>query len=175
MDLLIDKTYFYGTIAIPDKNEEGSNIERAMPQYQSDFLRLILGDHYSLLFDADDLSDNTTEVYKAIYGSNFAVDGENFIYKGLVNENDLLSAIADYVFIKYQEERVQSNDSFGLSGNNSTELSTKLPFMNRTAEVWRRIEAVVYRLYDYIHYSTNTFWSDFDYPFTKKNSNSCQI
>jgi hypothetical protein len=175
MDLLINKTYFYGVIAIPDKNEEGSNIERAMPQYQSDFLRLILGDHYSLLFDADDLSVNTTEVYKAIYGSNFAVDGKNFIYKGLVNEDDLLSAIADYVFIKYQEERVQSNDSFGLSGNNSTELSTKLPFMNRTAEAWRRIEAVVYRLYDYIYYSTDSFWSDFDYPFTKKNSNSWQV
>jgi hypothetical protein len=175
MDLLIDKTYFYGVIAIPDKNEEGSNIERAMPQYQSDFLRLILGDHYSLLFDADDLSVNTTEVYKAIYGSNFAVDGKNFIYKGLVNEDDLLSAIADYVFIKYQEERVQSNDSFGLSGNNNTELSTKLPFMNRTAEAWRRIEAVVYRLYDYIYYSTDSFWSDFDYPFTKKNSNSWQV
>ena len=129
---------------------KGSNIERAMPQYQSDFLRLILGDHYSLLFDADDLSDNTTEVYKAIYGSNFAVDGENFIYKGLVNENDLLSAIADYVFIKYQEERVQSNDSFGLSGNNSTELSTKLPFMNRTAEVNEGLR-LLYRLYDYIY------------------------
>lgn len=175
MNLLIDKTYFYGITAIPDKDEEGSNIERAMAQYQRDFLRLILGDHYYKLFDADDLSDNTTEVYKAIYGAEFTVNDEVFIYDGLVFEDGVLSAIADYVFIKYQEERVQSNDSFGLSGNNSTELSTKLPFMNRTAEVNRRIEVVVYQLYDYIYYSNSDFWDDFDYPFTQKNGNSWQI
>jgi len=175
MDILIDKTYFYGNIAIPDKNEEGSNLERAMVQYQREFLRKVLGDHYYLLTETANLSETYTEIYKAIYGTAFEVNSENFIYDGLVNKAENKSAIANYVFIKYQEERIQSNDSFGLSEANSTELSTKMPFVNRIAEVKREIEATVYRLYDYIYYSGDPFWSLFNFPFTEKNANSWQI
>ena len=175
MDLLIDKTYFYGNCAIPDKNEEGSNLERAMPQYQRMFLRKILGDHYYKLFDSDYLTDDETEPYKAIYGTEFEVDGKTYIYDGLVNKGENKSVIANYVFIKYQQERIRGNDSFGLSEANSSELSQKMPFIERVAELNREIEDIVYMLYDYIINSDSDFWDDFEYPYSNENSNSWQI
>jgi hypothetical protein len=165
----VDKTYFKGIVNIPDIDSFYSEIDDFIDLYSKEILVKILGLKLYKQLIAADFSDETSELHKLYYGSDFEVQDEQFRWNGFIND-ERISILSDYVFLMYSRDNYLMNNNIGVTVP-MPENSTITDTAQRQSEVYARMEKMIIQLYDYIYYSDSEIYDNFKYPYEFKNPN----
>ena len=137
---LIDKTYFIGEIALPNKLTDGgdlSNISTYIAKYERQVLINLLGyDLYKALKTEIDAGSYTATWDAFVNGAEYTVDGYTVKWNGLVN-SELQSFIAYYIYFYYMRDLISSTTGIGEVFNNA-ENSERISPAAKQANAWSR-------------------------------------
>lgn len=148
----IDSRYFTDLINISNADSKYQDNQDAMKRYSKEILKQILGDDlYLKLIDADP-SDNSTDLGKLYYGTEYTDNGKTYIWGGILNETDKISILSDYAFIKYSENQWVLNGMHGTTVPVPENSELKGSY-DRMVKVWERLEKQIHSMYDYMYYS----------------------
>lgn len=161
----IDKTYFQGIIAIPNKDEEFVQLGQLIKDSSNLIIKDVLGyDLLKQLLDAN-LNDTTSKFYKLMYGTEYTVNGVVCKWKGFIND-EKQSLLAYYTFYKWADSEWLLN--FG--GGSGTIIPDNAIIENQTMRIVRveqLIEKEIRELYDWIYYEKP--FGEFDFIYKFKN------
>lgn len=118
--MLIDKTFFFGSLVIANINEPEPNnrtnvdLEALIAQSEDEVLSMAFGIEMWNELKQQFVNNNLSEVYrKLIYGETYQKDGKNLYWKGIINEPLKQSFLADYVYAKYHTNNITQQTEFG--------------------------------------------------------------
>jgi len=177
---LIDKLYFTGLINVPNSSTEYSTISNEVAKYSKEFMLMVFGYQlYKQLIVANP-TDNTTNLGKLYYGTEYTYQDITYKWNGLVNA-DRISPMSDYAYYGH------TMLAWSNSGNTANTVPVpELAIVNgggdKLVRVHNRMErgreqdgyiGGIQALYDYMYRSG--LYDDFVPPYDFRNLNSLGI
>lgn len=143
---LIDESYFNGIISIPNLNETRDEAFNELEYYVNDkvrlFLESVLGNKQFKELDGfiinGKLKDDAPEKWKdLVYGCNYEVNGIEYTFRGLLEDNSYLkkSLLAYFVFWNWHTDnitQVVGTGEIALQGKNAVNVNSS----PRLTRVW---------------------------------------
>lgn len=120
--MLIDETYFTGRLKISNIEEPSpnnvvqENISTLIRRGQEELLTAFFGVkmYLDLIEKYQRDKDNLPQNYKDLLrGKDYTREGKTYYWKGLINDENKTSLLADYIYIVYQLENVYQTTAFG--------------------------------------------------------------
>ena len=155
----IDKSYFEkGNTQVPDMDTEFIDTDTAIKDYSRSFYVDYLGYDLYKKMEAEAYDDDTSELYKLVYGSEYTVDDIVYKWDGLLND-EFQSALADHVWLKYMPTVWAVNTQSGaMQGMNEDLRMGNSRILQARVEL--HMEEQIRIMYDYIYNSDATIYDN---------------
>lgn len=164
MEQLIDISYFVGEINIAQLGQlaVAEDVDRFITKYQSRYLRAVLGYAFSKQFE-DNYNSETEDEWSAIVNGSAYVDANGITqyWNGLVDEDAVVSPIANYVYYKYIADLQSATTASGEKEDNA-QGSLNVAAAGKQARAWNEMVVMNFQLVDFLLNKKTD--GDRDYP-----------
>lgn len=152
MDNLIDRDYFIGEVNIAQLGQSyvSEHLDLFITKYQPKYLRSVLGAAFYSLFE-DGYNPATDDRWaKLVKGDDYVdCDGITQHWDGLVDEDSLVSPIANFIYYWYTRDLQSSTTASGEQeekGSGSTNVGAAI----KQSRAWNEMVAMNCKLVDYL-------------------------